>query len=140
MLRALFICVVLTTACASGAEPAPAPVATDPDSTAAQTEAIAWLALVDAGQWQASLDRAAPLLRQMTGTAQQWAEFVQGSRARYPVGERRLVRWEPDYDAPGAPPGDYARLAFASGAGTTETIVLVRTDAGWRVAMYGLGG
>lgn len=139
MIRPLLVAAALTAACASDPAPVPGPVVTDPDSAAAHAEAAAWLALVDAGDWQASYDRAAPLLRQMTGSAADWGAFVRNARSRYTIGERRVVSWEPDHVAPGAPPGEYARVTFASG-GTTERVVLVRTEAGWRVAMYGLGG
>ena len=139
----LFTLIALA-ACTSAAEqPARAADATlDPDSAAAHAEALAWLALVDAQDWQASFDRAAPLLRQMTGSPSSWGAFVRGARTRYPVaGERRVVRWEPDYVAHGAPPGDYARITFTSGpAANAESIVLARGDGAWRVAMYSIGG
>lgn len=86
---------------------------------------------------------AAPLLRQMAGSADGWAAFMRQARARYPVsGERTAIAWEPDFVPEAGPPGDYARITFQSTGPprTREFVVLVRRDADWRVAMYGLTG
>lgn len=115
----------------------------DPDSAATVAAALQWLALVDAGLFEASLDSAAPLLRSMAGSAEGWRRFVEQARGRYPVSSQRaLILREPAYAPEGAPPGEYVRLTFESPmpSPTRESVVLVRTASGWRVAMYGLLG
>ena len=114
----------------------------DPDSLAAHRAALAWLALVDQGRWQESLDSADPLLRQMAGSAAGWQRFIEQARAHYPVSaDRDVVAWEPSYTPQAGPPGDYARLVLhPRGTTTHESVVLLRTTEGWRVAMYALGG
>jgi hypothetical protein len=113
------------------------------DSAAVQRAAQAWLLLVDSANYQASVDSAAPLFRQMVGTADGWREFVTMARRRYPVSSnRRVVQWEPAFAPDNAPAGRYARISFQSQNGQTsvESLVMVETPSGWRVAMYGLRG
>jgi hypothetical protein len=52
------------------------------------------------------------------------------------------VQWEPVYVPDNAPEGRYARITFESQGGQTsvESVVMVETPSGWRVAMYGLRG
>lgn len=113
------------------------------DSMEAVIAARHWLDLVDSGRYSASLDSAAPLLRQMAGTADAWRRFLGQARAGFPPGARPsrvVVRYEPGYVAEGAPAGRYVRISFRVGAaGTTlpEFVVLQETSTGWRVAMYG---
>jgi hypothetical protein len=105
--------------------------------------ATAWLELVDAGRYDESVARAAPLFREMVGSGEGWGAFLQSARARYPVeGTRSLTLFEPEVVPEAAPPGSYARLSFQPSAapGTTEVIMLMHTHDGWRVAMYGLTG
>lgn len=109
----------------------------NPDSASARIEAEAWLQKVDAGDWSGALGRAAPFLRDIAGSAESFGQFVAVARGRHAIGDqRRLAEWEPGYRAVGAPPGEYARLTYTSETGTRETIVLLRTHNGWRVAMY----
>jgi hypothetical protein len=113
------------------------------DSAQAVTAAKAWLLLVDSAKYEASLDSAAPLLRQIVGSPAGWQQFVTMARSRYPVsGERTLVAWEPTFVPEGAPEARYARATFRSGGpgGAHESIVLTLTPTGWRVAMYGIRG
>jgi hypothetical protein len=117
------------------------PAATD--SSRAVTAAQAWLELVDSGNWQASVDSASELFRQMVGSPANWQQFATSARSRYPVsGARTLISWEPSFSPDYAPAGRYARVTFEiKGVRTThESIVLVLSSTGWRVAMYGLTG
>lgn len=110
------------------------------DSADAVQAAEAWLDHVDAGRYEESLATAAPLLRSMAGSVDQWRQFVTMARVRYSVsGQRNVVLWEPDYAAEGAPSGRYARLVFTADGTAQEVVVLVQTTAGWRVAMYAVG-
>jgi hypothetical protein len=113
------------------------------DSSRAVAAARAWLMLVDSGRWQVSVDSASDLFRRIVGSPANWQQFATTARARYPVsGERTLVAWEPSFSPEGAPDGRYARATFeVKGTHTTrESIVLVLTPSGWRVAMYGITG
>jgi hypothetical protein len=113
------------------------------DSAQAVGAARAWLGLVDGGKYAASTDSAAPLFRQITGGPDGWQRFVTAARSRYPVSiDRTLVNWESSYVPENAPAGRYVRVTFASNNAqrTRESIVLVHTETGWRVAMYGITG
>jgi hypothetical protein len=113
------------------------------DSAAAYRAASAWLAQVDSGHYAQSVDSAAPLFRQMVRSADGWKQFVESARRRYPVSpDRDVIGWEPNYAPDGAPPDRYVRITFQSRSGprSRESIVLVLTPTGWRVAMYGLTG
>jgi hypothetical protein len=115
----------------------------EPDSLAVRRAALAWLGLLDREQYTASFDSAAPLLRQIAGSASAWEQFARQARSnlRAPA-DRRLVASVPDPDLPGAPAGRYWRLVFEviNPAGPTETVVLQHTSTGWRVAMFGRRG
>ena len=113
------------------------------DSSRAVTAALNWLMLVDSARWQTSLDSASDLFRQIVGSPANWQQFATTARSRYPVsGERALVVWEPSVSPEGAPDGRYARATFqVKGVPTTrESIVLLMTPTGWRVAMYRITG
>ena len=136
-----------TTHCVAAHPAAPAAIACPGHMPADSAELVAaarrWLALVDSGQYAASLDSAAPLLRQMAGSADAWRGFVGQARAAFPPGagaNRVVTRFDPAYMPTGAPPGRYVLITFRIGvAGAThpEFVVLQETATGWRVAMYG---
>jgi hypothetical protein len=111
------------------------------DSADAHRAALAWLALVDSGRYAASLDSAAPLLREMITSAEQWAEFLTTSREGFTVLRRELLIAELDPSLPVVPPGRYIRLTFritGPRSEATESVVLQAQPTGWRVAMYGV--
>ena len=114
------------------------------DSSLAVTAARSWLALVDSARWQISVDSASDLFRRIVGSPANWQQFATTARSRYPVsGERKLATWEASFSPDGAPEGRYARATFDSnsaGRVTRESVVLVLTPTGWRVAMYGVTG
>jgi hypothetical protein len=121
----------------------PARGAPNQDSTEAIAAAQRWLALVDSGRYAASLDSAAPLFRQMAGTADSWSQFLRQARVKFPPNpgsSRVVVRFDKAYTPEGAPSGRYVRIDFrvgAAGATVPEFVVLQETPTGWRVAMYG---
>ena len=121
--------------------PASAQGTTEQDSVKIVTRATQWLALLDSGNCVASLDSAAPLLREMAGSPDAWGQLVGRARAGFPpTPSRRLAVFDPSPDVPGAPPGRYVRLAFQTAFGSTlvyETVVLQAIGQDWRVAMYG---
>ena len=114
------------------------------DTAAAHRAALSWLALVDSGAYAASLDSAAPLLRQMIASGDMWQEYLQLSRAGFsPRLHRELMEAEIDPSLPVAPPGRYIRLTFRirqARLSATESVVMQAHDEGWRVAMYGVRG
>src|ERR1019366_1748888 len=116
------------------------------DSSYVVAAARRWLALVDSGRYATSFDSAAPLLRQMAGSADGWGRFVGQARTKFPPNassSRVVVRVDFVYSPEGAPPGRYVRIDFrVVGAGATvpEFVVLQEMPAGWLVAMYGTTG
>ena len=109
--------------------------------TYSQCQVLAWLALVDSGRYAASLDSAAPLLREMITSPEQWAEFLAVSREGFTVLRRELLIAELDPSLPVVPPGRYIRLTFritSRKSEATESVVLQAQPTGWRVAMYGV--
>lgn len=107
----------------------------------AQAAAEAWLALLDAGDYEASWSEAS-MMFQGAVTAEAWAEQMGAVRAQ--VGEvesRELVVAEAVTDPPGAPAGEYVQLryqsAFGSAGRLAEVVAAVyEEDRGWRVAGY----
>lgn len=115
-----------------------------PDTSAvslATAAAESWLALVDAGRYEASWDQAAPAFRQTVVQAD-WVVAVGRARIPFePFGERRLSGAAFHATLPNAPPGPYVILTYltaVAGARTvTETVVPMRTETGeWRVSGY----
>jgi hypothetical protein len=121
-------------------------IAPTQDSSQLVGAARRWLALVDSGRYATSFDSAAPLLRQMAGTADGWGKFVGQARTKFPPNpgsSRVVVRVDLAYSPEGAPPGRYVRVDFrvvAAGVTVPEFVVLQEMPAGWLVAMYGTTG
>jgi hypothetical protein len=116
----------------------------DSDTAAAHRAARSWLALVDSGAYAASLDSAAPLLRQLIASGDRWQEYLVISRAGFSSKlHRELMEAEVDPSLPVVPPGRYIRLTFRirqAKKSATESVVMQAQDEGWRVAMYGVRG
>lgn len=114
------------------------------DTAAAHRAARAWLALVDSGAYAASFDSAAPALRQMVSSGEQWEEFLRTSRDGFETGlTRDLIEVELEPSLPLALEGRALRLTFRirrARRAATESVVLQEQVDGWRVAMYGLRG
>ena len=114
----------------------------DRDKEKAATEAaLAWLALVDAGEYGPSWDQASALFRGAVAK-QQWVAQIKGVRA--PLGElkgRLFLSAEYTKALPGAPDGEYVviqyRAAFANKAEAVETVTpMLDKDGTWRVSGY----
>jgi hypothetical protein len=128
----------------SPAAAAPAPAAPSAEQAAqaeAQKRAQEWLGLVDAGQYDASWDAAAPVF-QSSLTKEQWNQALQ--TARTPLGQvssRQFRAAEYKTSIPGAPPGTYVVVyydsAFAQKPSARETVTLLQQgDQSWKVAGY----
>lgn len=106
----------------------------------AQQAAMDWLAKVDAGEYAASWESAAALLKNQVG-AEQWATIA--SAARKPLGavqSRELVNVTVTNSLPGAPDGEYVVLQFQTvfdnKASATELLTPMLDNGQWRVSGY----
>ena len=126
--------VALVVLLAAGAAPA------EERETAAIAAADAWLALVDAGQYEASWLRSASLLRNAVST-EQWAESVNAARGAFgSFVSREVVSADFQTSLPGAPDGEYVviryRATFEKKQAALETVTPMREDSAWKVAGY----
>jgi hypothetical protein len=137
----MLVCLWIGVALPGGAAAQPR---SEVDTAAAHRAALAWLALVDSGAYSASLDSAAPMLRRMIASGEQWEEFLRGARNGLGLGViRELLEVELEPSLPVMLDGRYLRLTFRirrARRTATEAVVLQELDDGWRVAMYGLRG
>lgn len=126
------------TALSGGSEGAAAPPAAPLAASAAETAAVAagkqWLALLDAGKWDASYAATGKTFRSLN-TLAKWTEVSQ--RVRTPLGAM-LSRELKTVDFVPAPPQGYwivkFRTDYAGKAGATETLSLAWEDGAWKVA------
>jgi hypothetical protein len=131
---------VIAACCLSAIGSGPAP-AQDPRGTAAQTQALAWLALTDHGDAAASW-RASGKLFQNAITVDKWAEALRQVRPQLgDVVERSVQSTQITKNIPGAPDGDYAllvfRSSFANKTDSSEHVTLqLEADGVWRVIGY----
>jgi hypothetical protein len=124
---------------------APAARAQAASGSSADSAAIAaarrWVALVDAGKYEASWDSAAALFRAAL-TKAQWVPAVGQAREPFePFGARALLTSRYTRTLPNAPPGEYVILTYRTGVGAgrsvLETIVPMKdADGSWRVSGY----
>ncbi|MXP09660.1 helix-turn-helix domain-containing protein [Pseudoblastomonas halimionae] len=113
----------------------------DAAKPASYNRAMAFLAEVDAGDWQGSYDTAGNALRAQS-TLEEWVENVVPVRA--PLGEvenRRLSSVERVGAMPGQPSGETEVLQFSTQfegheGRAVETVVMVMGQAGWEVSLY----
>jgi hypothetical protein len=100
-----------------------------------------WLELVDKGEYEASWEEAAALLKSVV-TVEQWRQAL--NAARKPFGElesRELKIAEYATSLPGAPDGEYVVIqfdtSFSKKESAVETITPMKDDDGvWRVSGY----
>ena len=113
----------------------------DHPEIAAESAALAWLGLVDAGQYSASWDAASALFRQHI-LQSQWQTAAANARA--PLGalkSRKVQSATFTRSVPGAPDGEYVIVTFASSfenkGSAIETVTpMLDTDGSWRVSGY----
>lgn len=103
-------------------------------------DSLAWLTLLDNGAWDESWQAAGAMFKAQV-TAEDWTTSVRS--VRDPIGavvSRVQKSAEQTSSLSGAPAGDYWILqyqtAFAERANSTETVVLAREGAGWKVIGY----
>jgi len=107
---------------------------------AAAEAGLAWLELVDAGEFNECWTSGSAVL-QSSGSPQRLKAAINDGRQAYrPLGPRSLVGTQELYDPPNAPPGRYVMLQYrteASGDRSIMETVVPRWEGGaWRVAGY----
>ena len=108
------------------------------DEAAAQAVATPWLQLLDAGEYRASWDRAAPLFRESIG-AEQWERAVlQVRQATGASTARSPLRTSYTTSLPNAPAGEYVIVEYSSAfenlPEAVESVVLMKQEDGdWEV-------
>jgi Protein of unknown function (DUF4019) len=135
--------VVLCGLLLGGTLPCQAQGAAPTDSVIAQARVAAegWLALIDAGQYEASWDSAAAIFRGAV-TRPEWQSSLLKARAPFgAVQNRTLVAAAYRTNLPGVPPGEYVVLQYAAelvaNRKIVETITPMReSDGRWRVSGY----
>ncbi len=134
---ALALCTLLLWA---AAVPAAAPPSVAPEEAAASA-ALAWLALVDAGDYAQSWSSASSMFRQKVSAAQ-WQTAASGTRVPLGALKSRKLRSATAKSAlPGAPDGHYVVLQFDSSfehkASAVETVTpMLDSDRQWHVSGY----
>ena len=116
-------------------------LAQDPRATAAQSAAVAWLALVDTGEADASWAAAGQKFRAALDLAK-WHEALE--KARAPFGKtlsRAAISTRIEINPKDAPEGEYAAILFDSSfenaARAGESVTMEReSDGTWRVIGY----
>ena len=120
---------------------APAQAGAGELAPAAQKAALAWLKLVDQGDYQASW-RESGALFQGAVTAEKWIQSMNG--VRKPLGKalsRKYASGQARQNMPGAPDGNYMLLLFKSSfsnkKSAEERVTLIdEKGRGWRVVGY----
>jgi hypothetical protein len=115
--------------------------ASNPGESAGESAALAWLALIDSGNYSASWSAAASLFRKRMSRSQ-WQAAAAGVRS--PLGalkSRKVQSATFMRSVPGAPAGKYVIVTFASSfenkAAATETVIpMLDSDGAWRVSGY----
>ncbi len=110
------------------------------DTVPATRAAVAWLAIIDSGQYGKSWDAAAEVFK--TGVTQsQWESMVAPVRGK--VGN--LVTRKPSSvkyvrDLPNAPPGEYVVIQYSTqferGLFTETVTPMKQADGSWKVSGY----
>lgn len=132
---------LIVAACWLSAIGAGSALAQDPRGTAAQKQALDWLALTDRGDAAASW-RASGKQFQNAITADKWADALRQVRPQLgEVAERSVQSTQITKNIPGAPDGDYAllvfRTSFAKKTDSSEHVTLqLEADGVWRVVGY----
>jgi hypothetical protein len=108
---------------------------------AAESAAVAWLILVDAGNYAGSWSAASQLFRQHVPQSQ-WQTAAANARAPFGALKSRKVQSATfTRSVPGAPDGEYVIVTFASSfenkASAIETVTpMMDADGTWRVSGY----
>lgn len=123
-----------------GAPGSAAPTGNDAQLRAAIAAAQQWIGLVDQGQYAESWSATGQLF-QANMQQQQWVQTLTG--ARTPLGtvvSREVAGSEIRAELPGAPPGQYALVSFATNfqnkPDIIETVTMIDESGTWKVVGY----
>ena len=133
---ALFVALVLTTACGSGAD-----AARELSQRSARLAAESWGSLVDAGQYELAWTESAAMVREAIDRDRWMAELRKARAAMGELQSRILKDASYSRQRPNAPPGEYYIIQyqsiFVNRLSANETLVMVKgPDGRWRVAGY----
>jgi hypothetical protein len=109
--------------------------------TAAESAALAWLRLVDSGNYAQSWSAASTVFRHRVSELQ-WQTAAANVRMPFgPLKSRKVQSVIPKSSLPGAPDGQYVVIQFASSfehkAAAIETVTPMKDDDGnWHVSGY----
>lgn len=106
----------------------------------AQAKGEAWLALIDAGQYNQSWTQASSFFRSRV-EEQKWVQMVGAARGPFGAKVSRKVKSVTFAKTlPGAPDGNYSVLtfdaSFANKASAIETLTMMDDAGEWRAAGY----
>jgi len=143
LVMSMLIAAIALAALSPPAEPAAAslhPASAEPATAPAETDVIraarSWLALVDAGNWNASWEATGSSFRELN-TAETWARVSED--ARPPMGAV-LSRETVSQESVPAPPMGYEMVkfhtSFANKPDATEKLGMVKEDGTWKVVGY----
>lgn len=106
----------------------------------AESSALAWLAMIDSGEYAASWDESAPYF-QANLTREDWVKALNG--VRKPLGtleHRKVKKAKSRSSLPGAPDGEYViftlKSSFKNKRKATETLTVVKSDSVWKAVGY----
>ncbi len=141
MTRRLGVLIGVLLVAAAGGPLRAADPSENPAEKAAETEALSWLGVVDAGKYGESWDQAAEMFRAKL-TKAQWEAAL--DKARRPLGKvvkRELQGARLLTNPPSAPAGEYVVIQFAtsfenSGAMIETIAPMKEKDGSWRVSGY----
>ena len=115
-------------------------IITEATASAALADALAWVALVDGGDYEESWAQAGAFFRSQISPLE-WTETVRP--VREPLGSvrsRDFLRATQTDTLPGAPPGEYQVIEFATSyaeaSATVETVVMAHQGGQWKVEGY----
>ena len=119
----------------------PVQAAQNGQAEAAQKSALAWLALLDRGDYEASWKESGAYF-QGALAAKEWSKLISGVRG--PLGKvlsRKLATSEVRQTMPGAPDGQYYVLMFKSSfknkkSAEERVTLILEPKRGWRVVGY----
>ncbi len=144
----LMMAFIIAAGVIASVNPSSAPVPQPASQTAVVSEdaeslprARAFLAELDAGNWDASWQVAGPYFQSQL-TAAQWAAMI--DPVRQPLGavsSREVLTVQRTSSLPGAPAGEYEVLEFQTDfanrdTAAVETVIMMEGAAGWEVAGY----
>src|SRR5580765_5546807 len=109
------------------------------DTMPAQSAAVAWLLVVDAGQYAQSWDEAAALFQKALAKPD-WEKALVAARSPLgPARSRKVRSVTYSRSLPNAPEGEYVVIQYDTQfelRGAVETVVPMKEKDGWKVSGY----